>query len=119
MTNYELKNKLEIIANEREDSIEKEVAKEALDESYDSPEEFFTLLFKIGCVSGMVGKLTFYNQTHTFYDTHYDQIEEIREEYESSTGQSLPVKYDLKNTFTWYAFENVALDMVNELGIEV
>jgi len=119
MTHVELKNKLQAIADSKEISIEKEVAREALDTSYDEPRDFFSLLFKIGCVSGMVNSLIWYTDTHAFFDTHYDQIEELREEYKESVGEPMKIKGDLKNDLAWFAFEQVAYTMTQELELEI
>lgn len=119
MTNYELENKLQAIADTQGISIEKEVALEALKDEYDSPLEFFSLLFKIGCVSGMVNSLIWYTDTHAFFDTHYDQIEELRSYFEDEMGGRIKIIGDLKNTLAWFAFEEVAYTMAEELGLEV
>ncbi len=62
----------------------------------------------------MVSSLIYYEDTHTFYDKHYEEIEELRTEYESSTGESLKINNDLKNFLAWFAFEYVANELVNE-----
>ena len=117
MTNNELKNKLQIIANSPIDSIEKAVAQEALD--YDEIQNFFSDILNHGCVTGMVGSLIYYADTHDFFDKHYDQIEELRNEYEENTGIPLPIKYDLKNHLAWFSFEETAYKMANEFEIEI
>jgi hypothetical protein len=69
----------DIIQNDCYDTIESAVAKEALD--CESPSGFFEDLARIGCVSGMVSSLCYHVDTHNFYDHHYIEIEELREEY--------------------------------------
>jgi len=117
MTSNELKNKLQTIANNPIDSIEKAVALESLE--YDEIKNFFSDLLNHGCVTGMVGSLIYYSDTHAFFDTHYDQIEELRNEYEENTGMALPIKYNLKNHLAWFGFEETAYKMVNEFGFEI
>ena len=117
MTNYELKNKLQAIAHQRENSIEKQVAIEAL--SNEDIKHFFEGLFNSGCVSGWVDSLVYYSQTHEFFDTHYKQIEELREDFENSIGEPIQIKSDLKNFFAWFAFEQVAYTMAQELELEI
>lgn len=117
MTNNELKNKLQEIANQKENSIEKQVAIEAL--AYDDIKNFFSDISNYGCVTGMVGSLIWYTQTHAFFDTHYNQIEELREEFEDSIGEPFHIKRDLKNTLAWFAFEQVAYTIANELELEI
>ncbi|MDD2987133.1 hypothetical protein [Flavobacterium sp.] len=89
MNTTTLIKKLTAIANNPASSLEKEVALEAL--TYPDPQEFFTLLSEHGCVSGLVGSLIYYTQTHAFYDTHYQEIEELREEFEKNTGTALRI----------------------------
>ena len=91
------------------------VAAEALD--YDEPELFFKDLLNHGCVSGMVWSLIYYTDTHAFFDKHYDEIEEIREEFEDGTGQPLTIKGDLKNFLAWFAFEETAYRIAVELEL--
>ena len=93
-------------------SIKSEVAQEALE--YDDPQSFFNDLLQHGCISGMVSSLIYYADTHAFYDKHYSEIEELRSEYEDSTGESLKINNDLKNYLAWFAFEQVAYQLVND-----
>lgn len=66
-----------------------EVASEAL--SSEQPAEYLTDLLSHGCVSGMVGSLIYYHDTHAFFDKHYDEIEDLRQEFEDSTGHELTI----------------------------
>ncbi len=116
-TNEILKEKLQEIIDTKNESIRKEVAQEALE--YCDIKSFFSDLLFHGCASGMIGSLIYYVDTHKFYDTHYNEIEEIREEYEDSIGESLKINGDLKNFLAWFAFEQVAYELAQELGIEV
>ena len=50
------------------DTLKREVIEEALDyETDDEIKSFFTDLLAHGCVSGMVGNLIYYTDTHAFY----------------------------------------------------
>jgi hypothetical protein len=40
-------------------------------------EEFFRDLARGGCISGMVGTLIYYTDTHKFFDSHYYEIMDI------------------------------------------
>ncbi len=107
-----MKNILKQICKNHPQSIKSEVAESALE--YDDPQSFFDDLLQHGCVSGMVGKLIYYTDTHAFYDKHYEEIEELRAEYEESTGEPLQINSDLKNFLAWFAFEQVAYQLVHE-----
>ena len=107
-----MKNLLEQICIDNPESIKSAVAQEALE--YDDPQSFFDDLLQHGCISGMVSSLIYYADTHGFYDKHYEEIEELRTEYEESIGESLQINNDLKNYLAWFAFEQVAYQLVNE-----
>jgi len=118
MTNLELKNKLQEIADQKEITIEKEVAIEALYRE-DDIKTFFSDLLQFGCICGMIESLVYTSDTHNFYDSHYYEIEELREEFENSIGEPIPIKGDLKNFFTWFAFEQTAYKMANEFELGI
>ena len=117
ITNYELKKELQEIIDTPGFSIEKDIALETL--YRDDVKSFFSDLLNYGCVTGMVGSLIYFKDTHAFFDTHYYQIEEIREEWEDSIGEPIRINGDLKNTLAWFAFEEVAYKMANEFELEV
>lgn len=91
------------------------VATEALS-SYDSPHIFFNDLLANGCVSGMVPSLVYYHQSKSFFDMHYDAIENLREAYFGATGNNVlqDVSGDLKNYLAWFAFEQTAQNIIQE-----
>lgn len=109
--------KLLEIKNENGSSIRKEVAREALSYGNVEPLAFFSDLLQHGCVSGMVSCLIYYRDTHAFFLRYYDQIEELRTNMEESLGEPLKPKGDLMNWFSWFAFEETARAMAEELGI--
>ena len=121
MTNKNIKKYLQTILNDNTttNTIEKAVVEEVLDCDYENIQDFFSDLFTHGCISGMIGSLIYYTDTHSFYDTHYHQIEEIRNEYEDSIGSPFTIKHDLKNDFAWFAFEEVTRHIANDLELEI
>ena len=54
-----------------------------------------------------------------FFDDHYSEIEDIRCQIEEDLGQPIQVKGDLKNFFSWLAFEETARKMIEAMGIEL
>ncbi|MDG1315024.1 MAG: hypothetical protein P8P29_05825 [Flavobacteriaceae bacterium] len=114
-----VKEKLEIIIQNEPHTIKARVAKEALGYTSESIVNFFDDLFRYGCISGMVTSLVYYIDTHKFYDLHYNQIEGIREIYEEFTDYPLVIQGDLKNFLAWFAFEQTAYQLANELGLEI
>ena len=114
----ELKKKLQkMIVKNVEDDIKIYVVQEAL--KYHTIKDFFKDLFQNGCVSGMISSLVFYNQTEKFFDRHYHEIMELKEEFEASMGQPMNIPYHLKNYLAWFSFEQIAYQIANDLGLEI
>lgn len=108
----------DIIENER-GTIRARVAEAALEYSGGEPFSFFRNLLSHGCVSGMVNSLIYYVDTHNFFDEHYDAIEELRIEHLEDFGEPLRIDGDLKNTLVWYAFEETARRMADEMELDL
>lgn len=70
-----------------------------------------------GCVSGTVGHLIYYHDTYKFFDEYYEEIEELRQEYEEELGESLKIENDLKNTLAWFGFEETVRRVADELQL--
>lgn len=80
--------------------------------------DFFSDLLNYGCVSGMVGSLIYYHDTHVFFDRHYAEIEEIRHIFTDQDIHPSVINDDLKNFYAWMAFEEVAYQMAQEMGLD-
>ena len=80
-------------------------------DNIEEAEIFFEDLLQHGCVSGMVSHLIYYTDTAQYYDEFYDEIEELRENFEDETGAALKINGDLKNWFAWFAFEEIVRKM--------
>lgn len=111
-----LKSALQNIISSKPNSLQAVVASEALE--YHDIAAFFSDLLQHGCLSGMVSNLVYYIDTHAFFDTHYVEIEDLRNEVEDNLGEPLQIKGDLKNFMAWFAFEETAYQMALELGLE-
>lgn len=112
-----LKTKLEEMKGE--DDLKDYVIDYILDD-YSSDEDietFFKDLLQHGCVSGMIGTLIYYSDTHAFYDKYYDEIETLREELEEMMGTALQPNGDLKNWYAWVGFEETARKIADELRL--
>lgn len=64
-------------------------------------------ILEFGCQSGFVTELVTYQQTHSFFDEYYEEIDQLRQDYEERNRMNLRIKGDLKNWLTWWAFEYV------------
>lgn len=85
---------------------------------HDAPEAYLSDILNYGCVSGTVPEMIYYRDTHHFFDFYYDDIEEIREDWEFQTGAPLDIKGDLKNYLAWFAFEHVVYQIANEAELD-
>jgi hypothetical protein len=85
----------------------------------DEPLIFIKDLLNNGCQSGMVTELVYYRDTQKFYNKFYNEIEELRREYEAGTGQPLEIEGDLKNWLAWFGFEQMVYEIAGEAGLDI
>jgi len=126
-----LRRKLKDILENSPSTVKAEVIKDALDS--ENIETYFNDLLTHGCVSGMVGRLIYYSDTVKFYDRYEDEIEDLLDETREEMGYSN--RFDMigslngaenvgditqeKNLLAWFAFEENARTIANEIGLEV
>ncbi len=101
-----------IIDNEPVENIRSFVAQQALD--YATPQSFFKDMLENGCARNVISDLTNYNDTHQFFHEHFDEIEEIREEFERF-NEPLQIQVDVRSELTWMAVETIAI----KIGVEL
>jgi len=109
------------------DNIESSDLKTAVAESiishldgYDEPEQFFNDLFQGGCVSGFIGELIYYKDTYAFFDKYYSDIMDLVYEYkEQGIEVDLMKDNNIKNTGAWFAYEETARQIADELGFDI
>ena len=89
------------------------VALDALNE--EDPLAYLQDVSRHGCISGSVPGLIYYADTHCFFDHHYEEIEELRQEYEADLGVPIHVQSDLKNFFAWFAYEETVHRILSEI----
>ena len=99
LSNDQIQTKLNQLQSQHHNDITSCVISEALE--YHDPSSFFSDLMEYGCSSGIVSSLIYYTDTHKFYDTHYDEIEELRTDFDITIDPD----QDLKNQLAWMAFE--------------
>lgn len=116
--NHQFRLALEKIRDKEPNTIRSYVAEEALEYTEDQPTSLFHDLARCGCKCGTVRDLIYYYDTRAFFDLYYEDIEWLREEYEESTGESIRIVGDLKNWLAWFAFEETAFQIANELEID-
>lgn len=121
MTNSTLKNKLQDIANETENTIEKAVIDEILSQYEDEIEIGFSNIVTYHRSYGMVSSFIFYNKMETFFDNHYEWIHDAILDYEGRYGIpfTFQCKDNIKSELAWVSFQETAYKMAQELGLEV
>jgi hypothetical protein len=70
--------------------------------------DYATQVLENGLESGIVSELITYQQTHEWFDTYYEEIMWLVEEYEVNTGEEITPNGDIKNYYAWFSFEMLA-----------
>lgn len=96
---------------------------ESADASNQTPQEFqkafimfLNNLLTYGTNNGSISRLIYYTDTHAFFQEHYNEIEELRKEWEESTGEPLWIKGDLKDYLARFGYEAIANKLAEELN---
>lgn len=118
-TSKEIIHQLQAIIDKEPNTVRAYAAQTALDYSSRNPAQMFTDLRNCGCLGGTINSLIYYTDTHAFFDRFYDEIEELREEYEDNIGEPIHIQGDLKNWLAWFAFEETAHRIANDVGLEL
>ena len=117
-TNAQLKAKLQNLLCKEEVSIRQEVIKESLSPKHcDSIECFFDHMISQGSQNGLAGCILSDAQKDAFFERHYDEIEEIRLDNLELYVQILLKRDDLILMTVMFAFDQVILQVAEELGI--
>jgi hypothetical protein len=58
--------------------------------------------------------LIYYKDTHAFFEKHYDEIQTLKDEWECGCCEALRIEGDIKNFLAWFAFEEVANNILNK-----
>lgn len=87
-------------------------------DGYDDIEDFFKDLYQNGCISGMIGSLIYYTDTHKFSEQYLDDIQDLRQELGREMGEpiAIPDDTDLLNWLAWFGYEETARRIYSELG---
>lgn len=85
-------------------------------------QEYFTAFFddvlRYGVNDGSVTRLAYYDDTHAFFDEHYNEIEELGEEWGREVGEGIKIHGVLKDCLAKFAYMRVVDKLAIELGIE-
>jgi hypothetical protein len=114
MTNIEIKNKLQTIANQKENTIEKMIAYDALHSNKDCSALFYELQDETGISASLIYEL----DIDTFFKEHCTQIMDIQDAYQKENEITFLLKGNLKTNLSWLAYEQTMLRMITELELE-
>jgi len=70
-----------------------------------------------GCQSGIIPSLIYYEETHAFYNKYASEIDQLKEDIETKTGESMKIDGDVRNFLAWFGFEQTAFEIANKLKI--
>ncbi len=121
MTNLELKNTLQEISTETENTIEKAVIDEILSNYEDEIETGFNNIVSYHRSYGMVSSFIFYKDMEEFFDNHYEWIHDAILDYEDTYGIPFTFrrKDDIKSELAWVAFQETASRIAHKLELEI
>ena len=81
-------------------------------DDYENPIIFLEDVLQYGCSSGMIGELTYFNQTQNFFIEHMEEIFDIYNEVK----ENLSINFEVNaNNLSWLAFEYVVNEIYNEI----
>lgn len=98
------------------------VLTEVLDNHGEEIEPFIkNVLVNGGCSGGSVGSLIYYEETFEFYKEHFEEIHELLDEYEETTGGQIKFKSPRYNWLAWFGFEETLRNIAHsdELNLDI
>lgn len=107
-THISFEDHLKIVLEKHPNGITQFVAQRALESI--EPELFIQDIFNDGCITGIIGKLIYNKDIYNFFDTHYDEIEAFRQEYELN----IPYDTNLNVFLSWATVEEVAYQIYQD-----
>ena len=86
-------------------------------ENYEKPSEYFEDVAYGGAISGIVGQLITYKQTHDFFDRNYEFIFDLYNEY---VAEGILFNFELsKNNLAWFGYEEITKQIMFDLGLDL
>lgn len=79
----------------------------------DDPLGSLQYVTEYGCINGTVPSMIYYTDTYAFFNWFIPEIDDIRLSYEESTGCKVGLGSDTRNTLAWFAYEQVAFEILN------
>ncbi len=116
MTNNELKNKLQTIANQSENSIEKYIAYDSLNFDENDCSTYIKNIITPNTSMGMAMSFQ-YSDIDDFYNTHKNDIQKKQKEFGITSEDLSKFKGDNTYNLCWIVIEETATKMAKELKI--
>ena len=117
MTPTKAREELEALKSRSDSDLVRAVISDVIED--DDPVQSLREVCEHGAQSGAVSSLIYYADTRAFYAKHADDIDEIRQELEESTGEPLRIGYPTYNWLAWLGYEETARKVLDTLGIEL
>jgi hypothetical protein len=119
--------------NQETDELKKSVLADLMDIEEEYRSNYLQDVLQHGCQSGMVLKLIYYNDTCKFYDEFEAEIWDLLTEQAKQLGNANAIEMigtfngakgvygsdQFKNLLAWYAYEETARQIAENMGIEV
>jgi len=100
-------------------TLENEVLSDALDmgESYEEQYAYIKDVVTHGCAFGACPSLTYYEDTHKFYNKHAEEIDEIVHKLGINVSESMQElgQHHAHNFLAWLGYEHAAQKLLEEL----
>lgn len=104
---------------EKASGIKKAVLEDFLNEA-DTPQDFFNHVisqsFQIN--DGTITRFGYTCDAEAFFDKHYQEINNLRNEYEDETGEAIDLGTNLKETLAHFSYMLVFSQVAEELGLD-
>ena len=81
-------------------------------DDYENPIIFLEDVLQYGCSSGIIGELTYFNQTQNFFIEHMEEIFDIYNNIKDNISPDFEVN---ANNLSWLAFEYMTSIIYNEI----
>lgn len=115
MQQITLKKKLRALKKQSTNALEVYCIEDLLEQ--ENIQGYIEDLLQHGCISGMVSALIYYTDTREFFSKYMDEIDELKQEDEESTGEPLKMGTPLYNWLAWYGYERMIYKIASNLNI--
>jgi hypothetical protein len=99
-----------------DNKLELYVLQDLLDQN--DPIQYAKDILSHGCSGGSCSGLIYYTDTKAFYIKFIDEIEELKNEMEESTGENLSIGSPMYNWLAWFGYEEMLRKVADNIGLE-